>query len=190
MVKSSAGVQNKICCPVPRLGLALWKYLIGISLTCWKERISEGTFRVFTGWLIWGQNSWLFLPTPDRITPQYPHFLIIKSFIKTSNSCLLGYHSHDDPIFYLGDYQQNDELVNYKSYIFAMDNFGFNLSEMVINEEFEQVFYKLFLPWLKNFLDLNCLECSRIKNFSKFITKCLHHGRRKFWISIVWNAPK
>ena len=76
--------------------------------------------------------------------------------------------------------------------IFTMveENFGFQSSEMLQNEEFEQVHYRISSSWLKKILDFSCLKCSEMKNLSMFITEYLLHGWRKFWISIVGNAPK
>ena len=81
--------------------------------------------------------------------------------IRTYSSQFFGYHMQDSPVYNLGNYHQNNEQVNYT-----------------------------YSPWLKKSLDFNCLKCSKMKNLSQFLTEYLHHGCRKFCISIVWNAPK
>ena len=81
--------------------------------------------------------------------------------IRTSSSQFFGYHMQDSPVYNLGNYHQNNEQVNYT-----------------------------YSPWLKKSLDFNFLKCSKMKNLSQFLTEYLHHGCKKFCISILWNAPK
>ena len=65
----------------------------------------------------------------------------------------------DSPVYNLGNYHENNEQVNYT-----------------------------YSPWLKKSLDFNFLKCSKMKNLSQFLTEYLHHGCKKFCISI-WYDP-
>ena len=55
---------------------------------------------------------------------------------------------------------------------------------------FSYLFLRLSSPWLKKILNFDDLKCSRMKDFSYLSSEYFHHGWRKFWILMIWNAPE
>jgi hypothetical protein len=76
--------------------------------------------------------------------------------------------------------------------IFTMveEKLGFRRSELLQNEGFQNRYHRISSPRLKKFLNSNDLNYTRMKDFKTFITEYLHHGWRKFWISMILNAPE
>ena len=89
--------------------------------------------------------------------------------------------------FRWSEMHQNEGFQQVTNRIFTMvkENFGFAWSSMLQNEGFQNVYHRISSPWLKKILDLDDLKCSRMKHFKTFITENLHHGWRKFWISMI-----
>ena len=47
---------------------------------------------------------------------------------------------------------------------------------MLQNEGFRHVYHRISSPWLKEFLNFDDLNYTRMKDFKTFITEYLHHG--------------
>ena len=86
-------------------------------------------------------------------------------------------------------------------FIMVEENFGFQLSEMLRDEEFEYVHYiissstmlKIFCNDLAQILHFGAFPTIEIQNFLQpwwWYSVISLLKWRKFWISVVWNAPK
>ena len=116
--------------------------------------------------------------------------------------------------------QKMKDLNRLSQNIFTMieENSGFWWSEIPKNEGFEPPYLRISSPWLKKILDFDDLMGPRMKNlnhlfqnifimvkenfefwwseipknegFEPLISAYLHHGWRKFWILMIWNAQE
>ena len=105
-----------------------------------------------------------------------------------------------------------------KTFTMVEENFDFSCSEMlqnewflwIVREYFHHCWWKfwflllwnapewrisidwlgIFLPWLKKILSCIAPECSQMKDFYCLLGNTFHHGWRKFWLSLLWDAPE
>ena len=59
---------------------------------------------------------------------------------------------------------------------------------MFWNARWWKIFNAFYTKWLKKISNVHVLRPTRMKDFHEILIEFFHHGWRKFWILMVWNA--
>ena len=61
---------------------------------------------------------------------------------------------------------------------------------MLQNGRFPLIIQRILSPWLKKILTSTAQKCSRMNDFHWLLREFFHHGWRRFWALLLWNASE